>query len=391
MTVADAISSADLLSRDLAGQAIWHGDRCTWIAPVMDPAPPHGVVDGTLSADLYAGVAGVGLALAEAAATLGDPEVRRAARGALRQAVALTARRPLAGGLFGGTAGIAVAVGRGAALLGDEHLHEEGRRLAMALAPADGLDLIDGMAGRIVGLLVLNRVFGDERLADEARATALTLAGIVAGAGPPRRRGQDGDAAPPPTRSTGLAHGRSGIAIALAAAGAPDGAARLLADEDEGFDPNRGWPDARGAGGPPVRSFACAWCHGAAGMLLARHRVREITGAGTKRMPMAPLGIVRRHLEAGIAAVGADLSLCHGLCGLAEASAIVEPSVDARPRVAMLIAGEIADGIPLHCGVPGGHSLGLMTGIAGIVHFLLRLSDPCVPCILVMRPEDWGR
>ena len=71
----------------------------------------------------------------------------------------------------------------------------------------------------------------------------------------------------------GLAHGQSGMAVALAAAGAVtdtpaliDAARRALTAEDRLFDPARAnWPSPDRGHRP-----ATAWCHGAAGIALAR-------------------------------------------------------------------------------------------------------------------------
>jgi lantibiotic modifying enzyme len=73
---------------------------------------------------------------------------------------------------------------------------------------------------------------------------------------------------------TGMSHGAAGFAYALAtlaqATGRTDfaeAAAECLAFENTRYDADRrNWPDLRGA----AAAFPCQWCHGAAGIGLAR-------------------------------------------------------------------------------------------------------------------------
>lgn len=377
MTVAAA---AERLAADLAADAVWHGDRCTWIAPVADPDPPHGVVRATLPADLYAGLAGVGLALAEAAAVTGDRDLGRTARGALRQARAVMDRAPLRGGLFGGATGVALALARAGTVLGAADLADAAAPLALAAAPADGDDLVTGAAGEIVGLLALARATGEAGVAARAHAVAAALARRCAGDPP-----SEPEAA---VRMTGLAHGRAGVALALAEAGFGGAAHRLSAGEDRWFDGARGnWRDLRGHD-PGMPSFAGAWCHGAPGIVVARTRMRRLTDGGAP-VPDAALGTLRRHLEASLAAEGADRCLCHGVSGLAEAAEEAGIPGPWRRAAAEAVAADLRDGVPPHCGIPGGRSLGLMTGLAGMLHLMLRTVDAGVPGVLPPSPAEW--
>ncbi len=86
-----------------------------------------------------------------------------------------------------------------------------------------------------------------------------------------------------------------------------------------------------------------------------------------------------------------DLSLCHGELGITDVLAeLGEP--DHRRPVLRTRAGRVVDllrGLGPVCGVPGGvPTPGLLTGLAGIGHGLLRLAAPDrVPSALLLRPD----
>ncbi|NHB83744.1 hypothetical protein G7085_00885 [Tessaracoccus sp. HDW20] len=141
-----------------------------------------------------------------------------------------------------------------------------------------GNDLGDGLAG---DLLALIRTRSDDvervrRLVDSLARSATRLDDLVWWADP-RLPGE--------RPLCGLAHGASGVALALAEAavahpGVADVAAPLIAGalrwESAWHDPGLGWPDLRGDdGGHPV-----LWCHGAAGIGAVRLRLLELVGAG---------------------------------------------------------------------------------------------------------------
>lgn len=369
--MSDALGTAHALAAGLADAACWHGDRCTWIGPVMDARTPLRPVPGTLPADLYAGTAGVGLALAEAAAATGDGRLARTAVGAIRQASAILARRPAGGGLHDGATGVALAAARAGRTLGRPELLELARRTARDAPVPDGADLIGGVAGQVLGLLAVARLLPDPGVADRARRLAADL----------RERDADGP--------TGLAHGLSGVALALAEAGLTDDAAAVLAREDAWFDATAGnWRDLRTVREIPAASYATAWCHGAPGMVLARARMRAL-GVAVDPAPLdAGIRTTSRHARAGLTTTGADMTLCHGLGGLAEVLALTGADGGrARTAWADAVARDLADGVPPRCGVPGGHALGLMTGVAGIVHALLRAAGAPVATVLAPGAE----
>ncbi|MDX8030731.1 type 2 lanthipeptide synthetase LanM family protein [Lentzea sp. BCCO 10_0856] len=108
------------------------------------------------------------------------------------------------------------------------------------------------------------------------------------------------------------------------------------------------------------------WCSGLAGAALARDDER-LAGLLAAREPLR------------------DMSLCHGELGVVEALAAHHPSAATR-RTALLL-GALDDHGP-RCATPGGvPSPGLLTGLAGIGHGLLRQGFP-VPSVLLLEPTQ---
>jgi len=105
------------------------------------------------------------------------------------------------------------------------------------------------------------------------------------------------------------------------------------------------------------------WCSGLAGTTLARSDER-----------LAALLAEREPLR--------DMSLCHGELGVIEALSTCRPSMATR-RTALLLG--TLDEHGARCATPGGvPSPGLLTGLAGIGHGLLRQGFP-VPSVLLLE------
>ena len=141
------------------------------------------------------------------------------------------------------------------------------------------LDLVNGAAG-LVGPLAAEVTTGLLPPEDLDRAAAL-LSVAVDHLMAHQLEGGGWTTLPASAPLTGLAHGASGIAVALAQAHAAlgvrghlDAALRGLAYEDGTFDPKaRNWPDFRtGARG----RFMLGWCAGAPGIALARQRLLDL-------------------------------------------------------------------------------------------------------------------
>jgi lantibiotic modifying enzyme len=189
-----------------------------------------------------------------------------------------------------------------------------------------------------------------------------------------------------------MSHGASGIAMALLALYGHTGKSRFrqaaeaaLIYERAMFVPAVGnWQDLR----PDAHEPAITWCHGAAGIGLAR--------AAMLRHSTDPT--INDDLEVAVAttatsSVGSCHCLCHGDAGnlelLLHASSRagndwLHAVIDRR--AANLVAD--VSSRQWRCGnLNDIETPGLMTGVAGIGYELLRLARPQqVPCVLTLDP-----
>jgi lantibiotic modifying enzyme len=334
--------------------------------------------------------------------------VRDTAMGALRHAVSRAhSGTALRAGLYSGTLGIAYSLVRSGQILQEPEFISAAAEMAGAVELAAPLgeavecDLISGLAGKVIGFLMLARMLADSSYVDRGMECARQILTHA-------RTEADGLCWPSATMAhapalLGFSHGASGIAIALLEAARVSGEAgfrkaahRAFVYERSLYDAEaRNWPDLRNiAGGKSLeRSFATFWCHGAPGVALARIRAAEL-GLGDLMSLEAKTALdttqssVREGLESG----RANYSLCHGLCGNAE---VLLEGQQILSTEATDMAKEVANvGSSLYasnpaawpCGTHGGSTPGLLLGLAGIGHFYLRLARPQVPSVLLFRP-----
>lgn len=303
-------------------------------------------------------------------------------------------------GLLGGATGVALAAG-----------------LAPRPGPVGrGFDLGGGLAG---DLLALVRARSDPAaVTAEALSEASALvAAIAAGA----RWDGEGCCWPDPDGEAlcGLAHGVSGVVLALAEASAswPEVAGRALPLVSGGlrweaawFDPAAGgWPDLRESDDGP---HPVMWCHGAAGIAAVRlgllrsiragltldyptQAIAAEAHAGVLACGKALTGAVRTARDHGFEAVAGGLTLCHGLGGLLDVLLLAgeicdQPAhVDAARRIASdLVALAPDDPMAWPSGLRTGDSLGLFVGTAGTALLLARLIDPAgVGSLSLLDPD----
>ncbi|MBB5202729.1 type 2 lantibiotic biosynthesis protein LanM [Inhella inkyongensis] len=385
------------LGDELAARAIWGRDgSATWIQPRLvaeenrigwQPLPPW----------LGEGVAGVALSLAYLEQ---GPEgqrfqaLRRAAQRHLALGLTQLDEQPLGG--ISGAPSVAYALARIASLCGDRSaLQLAGavvQRIPLsALAADEVLDLAGGVAGTLLCLSSVREVA--EAQGDVALAQACSLR-IQACA---LRLEQAGAAGPIPTVAgkvlTGLSHGQSGFALALARLRPAETGPALqalgraaLEFERQAFEPGaRNWRDLRPSASSPC---ACAWCHGAPGIGLVRAVLRAQGEPGVEQ----DLQHAARSTQAE-----PDAALDHLCCGnfglvacgqdLAEALDDPHQQAQTRQRAARAIArAQAQGGYRTLAGSPSTlQSLGLFTGLAGIVYALLRLDRPDLPSVLRLQ------
>jgi lantibiotic biosynthesis protein len=396
----------------LVAEAIWHEGRCNWVgaSPQEGPGGSLAITYSALGPDLYGGTSGVALFLAELYRATGERDLKRTARGALRQALSSSTELPegVRPSLYGGGLGIALA----AALLGRIFDDEEAISGALWLAdvepqPGGEWDLMGGDAGTILALLALGGLLGEE---EGMRSRAIQFgANLLAGASAEEgilSWSSPGLSGTPSL--TGLSHGASGCGLAFLELWQQTGEPSFLAAaqgafayERTLFDPQAAnWPDLRNET-PGVlgrRSFVSLWCHGAPGISLARLRALELgDGNGPLRdEALSALATTRRAVETELAQ-GGNFSLCHGMAGNAEilregALALGEERAK-DDALALQVAEEGierygAPGHPWPCGTFEGETPGLFLGLAGIGRFYLRLHQPELPSLLAPRPAD---
>ncbi|MEU9084845.1 type 2 lanthipeptide synthetase LanM family protein [Streptomyces sp. NPDC048357] len=408
------LSAARSVGDRLVSLAYREGPRSNWIG--LELLDDRYWRIGPMPADLAGGYTGPALFLAQLAALTGAGHYAEVARTALAPVPglldALRARPAdlcaVGSGAFSGLGGIAYALAETARLLDDPEVGSWALamlRLAGAAALSEKEHGVGaGVAGGLVALLAAHRAGAgaqDERQATwrDARACADRLAALDPTAG---GRGFTSGAA-------GLGWALLRFAEAEATAGSGGGAAAGFgggaADGSEryrlaglsalraavGGEPDAG-PGPGGHGGASVRApsdgpaydaRASAWCGGRAGIALA---VLDAPGA----LDDPHLAAWSRRTVEGLGRdrPAADDSLCHGEAGLCELlghSAVPEVRPHWIRRAGALLASVEETGA--RSGAPDGvpHP-GLLTGLAGIGHGLLRAGFPeRVPSLLLLQ------
>jgi lantibiotic biosynthesis protein len=400
------------IAESVAASAFWSDGRCSWIGGMPEEGPTGLTMTySSFGADLYGGTAGVGLALAEVAAAAGSVELRSTALGAVEHALARAHEVPDAArvGLYAGRLGVALAAARVGRRLEESGLVERALTLArdvdVSSEPLEN-DLMSGRAGGILALLALRSLDGGDVLLERAVELGEGLLGAATASG--AALSWPSTSFPEQRHLTGLSHGAAGIGLALLElyGAARDerfraGAEGAFAYERALYDPAaRNWPDLREIalrGRPPEAPppYAAFWCHGAPGIALSRLRAYELDPRPAYRDE------ARLALETTMASCRAELgagnySLCHGLAGNAEAvhegrdllGAEAEQLVRAAADAGIEAYGRDPRSWPV--GVFDGTTDSLFLGRAGTALFYLRLHDPNVPSLLLLRPERFG-
>lgn len=380
------------IGRGLARDALWHDGRCNWLGWTIEvKGTSWAPVCRTFGPDLYGGTAGIALFLALLHEREPDPLIEKALRGALNHALSTTDQVPAEtrASLYTGLAGIGYACLVAADALDHDGLRRRALGLyeeAAAVPPvAPMFDLLSGSAGAVAALLDAAERFGRDDFAD----AALVHADFLIESAERSAAGWSWAGPGGGPHLLGYSHGASGIARALADASAfsgderyREGALEALRYERSHYSAEHGnWPDLRG--GPEQPGYMAAWCHGAPGIGFARLRLRDTLG---------PEPHLDEDLDAALRTTAATLtpevpgvnySLCHGLSGnadllLAASGALGRPELrEEAERVGRSALRIAEEGMPWPCGVQqAGETPGLLLGLAGTGHFLLRLHDP---------------
>lgn len=408
--VREATSIADRL----VAAAISARGETTWLMRQgADADPEHRPVLTSLDGSLYAGTAGVALFLGAAYAVTGQREYRRSSLGAIEHAVRrmrASLASPTDGsastrlGFHSGAPGVAWAAEELSRLLDEPRLGRQARLLLHELILAPDAphehDVNLGSAGCIPVLLQ----FGEKGMEGALPFAERLGDGLIEAA----TRAPEGWSWPSlrsgwPRNLTGLSHGASGIGAALASLHAATGredvreaAMQAFAYERAHFNVEQGnWPDFRHRRSDGWR-YLCFWCHGAAGIGLARaHAARLFRDAELRREAEVAAKTTAAALERQLCNPGWNTILCHGSLGNAECldqlGRFLGEDTGALRRAAAHGVGLFGAAASAACGYriewptdsPNGLHPPLMTGATGVGHALLRCAAPGrVPDIL---------
>jgi type 2 lantibiotic biosynthesis protein LanM len=367
-----------------------------------------------LGPDFYDGLPGVAFFLGYLGRVTGEERYTLLSQGAittLRNSIRRYPQGVTSIGAFAGWGGLIYTWTHLGTLWQDADLLSEADefagRLVELIDKDEGLDIIDGAAGCLLTLLGLESVHASTtalavavRAGDRLLATAQSLDG---GLGWTTR-------VPATAPLLGMSHGAAGIAWALFSLGARTGDPRFqeAARAAIAYERNlysiekKNWPDLRNfpseSGGDRRFEYMTAWCHGAAGIGLARlATLRALTQPGSPRKKFSEDRITREEIETALHKTrddgfGFNHTLCHGDLGNIELLAQAGRALTApywrgeAERVASAILASIHRCGWLCANPVGIESPGLMTGLAGIGYGLLRLAEPDrVPSILTLE------
>lgn len=378
---------ADRIRRRIVDDARQCSGQVTWMTAAMLPDGEHVTVQ-PVGTGLYDGALGVAVALF----STGADDLARTAIAPLLAELDPDepdrARRLLLGSGLGWN-------GAGGYLRALRHLERAGHLgaaeaqaavdavvagVADDIVAGDGwLDVMSGAAG-LLGPLAGEIAARPSR--DPVRERCLHLLTLAADHLVQRQHPGGGwETLPASAPVTGLAHGASGIALALAEAGVVSGeeryidaAARGVAYEATTFDPGAGnWPDFRRSG---RHDFMLGWCAGAPGIALTRWRLLRL-------LPDHPdVACWQADLEAGATTTAQSplLARDHLCCGNLGRPAILRALASgmdrddwqvAAERIEAAVARRAGTGLPRSFLGDASDDLitvpGLMTGLGGAV------------------------
>ena len=356
----------------------------------------------TTMLDFYDGLPGIALFLAYLGHMSGESRYTVLARESCTTMLRRMEKYDLGNlgiGAFGGWGGIIYVLTHLGSLWRDAGLCRRAEDITLSLtsliASDDALDIIGGSAGCIASVLALYRhhpspgvlaaaMSCGEHLIAHARQMATGIGWIV-----PQQK----------MPLSGFAHGGAGFAWALSQLAESTGetafgkaAEAAIGYERTVFDPEiSNWVDLRTwdeLTHQSEKGSMCAWCHGAAGIGLARLSMPQQYHSEE----------VQKEVDAALNATirtgfGDNHSLCHGDLGNIEL--LLQASRVSKDERAQLIAQrtvqELVEAVSRNeyrCGTPlRVESPGLMTGLAGIGYGLLRTALPGrVPSVLMLQP-----
>ncbi|MFD9356174.1 type 2 lanthipeptide synthetase LanM family protein [Streptomyces sp. NPDC060031] len=369
------LAAARGIADQLLGRAHHGPARTNWLA--LELLGDRYWRVGPAGADLAGGYPGPAVFLAELATLTGESHYAEAAHRVLRPVPRLLDRlaaRPeelgvVGSGGFAGLGGIVYALARVATELDDAEIRDwiaPATALTVAAAEAEDTQGVrDGTAGGLAALLAVHRITG----AAEARRAAEVCAARLAGR------------PLPPT--PGFAAGAAGVGWALLGFAAAGGGARYEAAGTAALrSAVTGTAAARAEG-----VSGLSWCEGLPGVALAL--ADSPAAMADPALAAAVADAVRLVSSAGPLP---GHSLCHGELGILELLGAA-PGPEAGRALARR-TGALLEALDRHgprCGTPAAlPTPGLLTGLAGIGHGLLRLgfADLTASALLLRPPTS---
>lgn len=398
---------AEGIGRRLVRAALWYNERCTWMGIAPHPRQTSDQSDGqwyrALGADIYTGTSGVALFLAELALASGDSDARRTALGAIRQAIDITEQLALPEqlGLYTGWTGIALAAARTGIVLGEASLIDHATHLLKRCwdvhHQAHTHDILSGRAGAIIALTLLRDLLD--------APCALELAARLA---EPLIRSLEihHHRSTSVGFSNGFVDGAAGVGYALLELFQVTGDERYRKAAAQALTRVRGHiatPDLDIQGlmdgntdHPTILPHAFAY--GTPGIALAWLRACTLLDDTTYR-PAALMEIrttrwmIEQALRTRISISPLDQHLVSNAEVLLEGRAVLGPTCDDDMALVHTLAITSSDYYSERTvnryeevDYPG-----LLTGMAGVGYFYLRLHDPAIPSILAPRRGSWGQ
>jgi type 2 lantibiotic biosynthesis protein LanM len=363
------VEAARAVGECLAATALRGPRKASWINLTTDNGR-HSVA-GFARYDLHGGLPGILLFLARLDEVGGAAETEALARGAFSLLRDLLHDGDVTLEDVGGFSGLGGALtsfgavrGRWPGLPVDRLAERGAARIAEVAERQRQCGLFGGLAGAVAGLLSYHAWSG----ADAALETALRCGDRLLA----RAERVDGRPDWPspheaPPHATGFAFGTAGIAWALLRLAGAAGEDRFRAPALEAL--GAAWSRYQAHDRTPAA--AATWCYGAPGMALALlEGVRHDAALGGALE--AAVAETLRSLDGG-----ASHALCNGTLGALDVLLQARPALgrEVETRTLALLDEAAAGG--WRCGAPlGMQPPGLMNGLAGIGHGLLRLAHP---------------
>jgi type 2 lantibiotic biosynthesis protein LanM len=402
------LTAAQAIGERLGKDALREGNAVGWLSLSEIREQEWALLPAGL--DLYSGLPGITLFLAYLERLTGNQHALDLAQAALRSIHALLdhANNQQAFsniGAFEGWGGMLYLYSHLGKLWNDPALLQRAEnivgRLPSLIEQDKEFDMVSGSAGCIAALLSLHTVAPSPRTLE----MAIQAGDHLINKAQPMHAGIGWKISYQETPLTGFAHGNAGIVLSLLRLAAASGEDRFrqaaraaLAYERSLYVPEQqNWPDLRKerasarslqATEPEAQRFMVAWCHGAAGIGLAR----------LASTPYLDDDLLHDEIEAALSVTQAHgfwgrNNICHGDFGNLETLLVASQTGDwpnLSKRVKQ-ITGALLDTLKTTDQQEGPVSdmlsSGLMTGRAGIGFQLLRLTEPKhMPSVLLLEP-----